>query len=70
MLILDKGYLEIRNKYIHPLSQYYIQYRQLKNYNIKNILLNNIQNVQKNSANEYIIDIDDEKLFRSCRLCF
>lgn len=65
MLILDKGYLEIRNKYIHPLSQYYIQYRQLKNYNIKNILLNNIQNVQKNPANEYIIDIDEEKLFKA-----
>ena len=65
MLILDKGYLETRNKYIHPLSQYYIQYRQLKNYNIKNILLNNIQNVQKNPANEYIIDIDEEKLFKA-----
>lgn len=65
MLILDKGYLETRNKYIHPLSQYYIQYRQLKNYNIKNILLNNIQNVQKNPAKEYIIDIDEEILFKA-----
>lgn len=66
MLILDKGYLETRNKYIHPLSQYYIQYRQLKNYNIKNILLNNIQNVQKNPANEYSCNSHGEHDFITC----
>ena len=65
MLILDKGYLEIRNKYVRPLAENYIQYRHLKKYNIKNILLNDIQNVRKNAANEYIIDIDESILFKA-----
>lgn len=65
MLILDKGYVEIRNKYVRPLSQYYIQYRQLKNCNVKSVLLKSIQNVRKNTVNEYIIDIDEEILFKA-----
>lgn len=65
MLILDKGYVEIRNKYVRPLFQYYIQYRQLKNCNVKSVLLKSIQNVRKNTVNEYIIDIDEEILFKA-----
>lgn len=54
MLLFDKGYLEIRNTNIHPLSKIYLQYRQLKNNNIKSILLNKATNVKKINTNEYI----------------
>lgn len=65
MLLLDSGYTGIKNKYVVRLSNYYIQYRQLRNNNIKETLLSKTQNVKKGqSKNEFIFIINEEDLFK------
>ena len=55
MLIFDKGYMELRNKYILPLSQYSIGYRNLKNNNVKELIKNKIIKVQKDGDRKYVL---------------
>lgn len=65
MLIFDKAYIEVRNKYIHPLSNYTLQYRHLNTNNIKNILLSKVQNVIKVNSDEYVFDFNEKDLIKA-----
>lgn len=65
MVIFDKGYNETRNKFVRPLSEHYVQYRHLKNNNIKNILLTKILNVVKNGTKEYLFYLNEEALLKA-----
>lgn len=64
MLILDKGYNETRNKFVKPLSDYSVQYRHLRNSNIKNIMLTKTKNVEKSGNKEYKFYFNESDLFK------
>lgn len=64
MLIFDKGYFETRNKYVKPLSEYSVQYRHLRNANIKNVLLTKTRNVEKFGDKEYKFYFNEADLFK------
>lgn len=65
MLIFDKGYMEIRNKYILPLSKYTVPYKSLKNTNIKDILNGKFSNVKKADDGKYILYFDEDILMKA-----
>lgn len=65
MVVFDKGYTEIRNKYIRPLSNHYVQYRQLKNNNIKSVLLDKTLNIVKSGTKEYCFYLKEEILLKA-----
>lgn len=65
MLIFDNGYMELRNKYILPLSQYSIGYRNLKNNNVKELIKNKIIKVQKDGDRKYVLFFEEELLMKA-----
>lgn len=64
MLILDKGYFETRNKYVKPLSEYSVQYRHLRNSNLRNVLLTTSKNVEKLGDKEYKFYFNESDLLK------
>lgn len=64
MLIFDKAYTEIKNKYIVPLSSYTVQYRSLKNVNIKAFLSNKWISVEKDSPGVYLFHFIRDDLYK------
>lgn len=64
MLILDKGYIETRNRYIVPLAEYSVKYRNLKNTNIKNVLLTKTTNVERLDNKKYKFYFNQSDLFK------
>lgn len=64
MLIFDKAYYEFRNKYIVPLSQYSVQYRSMKNVNIKQILFTKFTSVDEVSKSEFVFHFDKDTLLK------
>ena len=66
MIIYDKAYLNIKTKYIVPLSKYRLKFQSLGKCNIKNLLLNgDIKSIEKASTDDYKIFVDEELLFKS-----
>jgi len=65
MVVFDKGYNETRNKFVRSLSEYYVQYRHLKNNNIKNVLLTKTLNVVKTGTKEYLFYLNEEALLKA-----
>lgn len=64
MLIYDKAYTEIKNKYIVPLTPFSIQYRSLKNVNIKELLKNKWTSVEENVTGGYSFHFDKSDLLK------
>lgn len=64
MIIFDKAYTEIKNKYIVPLSEYSIQYRSVKNLNIKEILYSKFISVEKIEKNVYVFRFEQDLLLK------
>lgn len=65
MLVYDKAYMEIKNKYILPLTDYSIPYKSLKKINIKEIICNNFRSVDDLGNHEYILYFDNDILIKS-----
>ena len=59
MLICDKAYVEIKNRYVVPLVQYSVQYRSLKKNNIKEMI------VEKKENGELSLRFDKDIIFKS-----
>lgn len=66
MLIYDKGYITIKNKYILPLSEYWIKYPSLEKTNIKSLLASNdLIKVTKSSDSGYLLEFNNDALFKA-----
>lgn len=66
MLIYDKGYITIKNKYILPLSKYWIKYPSLEKTNIKSLLASNdLIRVTKSSDSGYLLEFNNDALFKA-----
>lgn len=64
MLIYDKAYMDIRNKYIVPLTHYSVSYTQLKNCNIKSIILSKSKGINIGRKNEYIFHFEESDILK------
>lgn len=62
MVVYDYAYREIRKRYLAPLTRYNINFRSLKNNNIKTILPN-FKSVQKHN-NDYYLYYNDDVLLK------
>lgn len=64
MLIFDRAYTEIKNKYIVPLSSYAVQYRSLRSVNIKAFLNNKWISVEEDSPGVYLFHFVRDDLYK------
>ena len=64
MLLYDKAYMEIKNKYIVPLSKYSVSYRNIKYTNIKEMLYNKFISVEKIGKQEYIFRFEKDDILK------
>ena len=64
MLLYDKAYMEIKNKYLVPLSSYSVPYRSIKYTNIKEILYNKFISVEKVDKQEYIFRFEQDDILK------
>ncbi|MBE5970063.1 MAG: hypothetical protein E7242_07500 [Lachnospiraceae bacterium] len=65
MLIYDKAYTEMKNKYLIPLSSYSVPYSRLRSNNIKNLILNKSTSVEKLAESKYLFRFDEEYLYKA-----
>lgn len=64
MLIYDRAYTEIKNKYIVPLTNFSVPYTHLKNSNIKSIILSKSKSVEIRNGNEYVFFFEKSDLLK------
>ena len=64
MLIYDKAYTAIKNKYIIPLSEYSVPYRNLKKVNIKEILYSRFTSVEETGRDIFEFYFDQDILMK------
>lgn len=64
MLVYDRAYIEIKNKYLIPLTNYSVPYTHLKNTNIKSFILTKSKAVTIRSRNEYIFHFEQSDLLK------
>ena len=64
MLIYDKAYMELKNKYLIPITKYSVPYTHLRNTNIKKIILNKSTAVDMPRDNEYVFHFDENNLLK------
>ena len=65
MLVYDKAYTEIKNKYVLPLTAYSIPYHSLKKTNIKSIICNKFKSVDDLGNNQYLLYFDSDILIKA-----
>lgn len=65
MIILDKGYLEIRNKYVRPLSNHTLPYSRIRKNNVKELLLAKIQDVEDKNQEGYLFTFHEDDLMKA-----
>ncbi|MEL7606532.1 MAG: hypothetical protein AAGU39_10800 [Sedimentibacter saalensis] len=65
MLVFDKAYVEVKNKYILPLIDYSVPYRSLRNNNIKSILCNKFISVDDLGNKEYRLYFEKDILIKA-----
>ena len=63
MIVYDKAYMELRNKYIVPLSAYSVPYTSLKKTNVKSILLQKWTSVSVLN-NQYVFTFEKTDLYK------
>lgn len=64
MLIYDKAYIEIRNKYILPLTEYTVQYKSLRKNNIKEILVSKFISVTEKDNKALMFSFETDVLYK------
>lgn len=64
MLIYDKAYTEIKNKYIIPLRKITVQYKSLNNINIKEFLKSKWTKVDEISSGVYLFHFEENDLLK------
>ena len=64
MLIYDKAYMDLKNKYLVPLTKYAVPYSHLRKTNIKNIILTKSTSIDIPKDNEYIFHFDESCLLK------
>lgn len=64
MLIYDQAYMQLRNKYLVPLSKYAIQYKSLRNTNIKRIMAR-FTSVDANDDKSYTYSFNTDDLMKA-----
>lgn len=65
MLIYDKAYMELRIKYLIPITKYSVPYSHLRNTNIKEIILNKAKAIEISRDNEYIFHFDESYILKA-----
>lgn len=65
MLVYDKAYMDIRNKYLIPLTKYTIPYNKLRKENIKEIICSKFTSVDALEGKGYIFHFDNDVLLKA-----
>lgn len=65
MLVFDKAYIEVRNRYILPLTNYSVPYKNLKTTNIKSIIGEKFKSVDDLGNGSYLLYFDNEILIKA-----
>lgn len=65
MLLLDNGYMEIRNKYIRTLSNHTLSYSHIRKNNVKELLLTKTQNISIINNKEYLFTFNENDLIKA-----
>lgn len=65
MVVLDKGYIEMRNKYVRPLSSHTLPYSRIRNNNMKELLLSKIQDVAQENHKGYLLTFHEDDLMKA-----
>jgi len=65
MLICDKAYIEIKNRYVVPLAQYSVQYRSLKKNNIKEMIVDKFSSVEKKENGDILLRFDKDIIYKA-----
>lgn len=63
MLVYERAYLEVKNKYVLPLTKVTVQYRDLKKTYIKAILTTKFTSVEDNNKS-YMFSFDEDELWK------
>lgn len=64
MLIYDRAYTEIRNKYIIPLTNYSVPYTHLNNTNVKSFILKKTKAIDIRNNDEYVFYFEKSDLLK------
>lgn len=64
MLVYDRAYTEIKNKYLVPLTDYSVPYTHLKNTNVKSFILTKSKSIDVRNGNEFIFHFEQSDLFK------
>lgn len=65
MHVYDKAYLDIKNRYLVPLTSYSVPYSHLRNTNIKSAIITKSTSVDKLSDSEYVFHFDEDYLYKA-----
>ena len=65
MVLYDKAYAELKSKYLIPLTKYNVPYRQLRNTNVKKIIIEKMTSVDIINDKVIIVHLDNDYLFKA-----
>lgn len=65
MFVYDKAYMDLKNKYLVPLTQYTVPYTHLRKTNVKNFILEKSTSVSILDDNTILLYFDEKNLFKA-----